>query len=475
MGSPQWSAPEILRGEPHDESADTYSYGVLLYEIMSQRLPYAGVDTFQVVMGVITRMLPRPEIPPDCEYPTQLVELMRSCWAEEPAQRPRFSQILDVADEALEQLALRPQLAGGAKTAAKARESASRMGVPGVLVASGWGSDNASEGTSQSMSSTPLDSRDRKVAVTLVDHVPESLSELSFKRGDSIRDIAPAWPRGDQVPRGTEEIWRGKLRGREGTFRRAHVCMSTLIVPLGGVQHGDGVVDDEYDTSNATLLNSCHGFEVFACSPLDGGARVRIAIMRTDSAEWRARSERQLSLMEEMSAIGCGHLIPLLRVVRPPREKRLVMVMPHMAGGDLFDRLERHGPVQEEQARSIAMQLLSGVAQLHGRHILHGDLQPAALLFESTDAQNPAMRIGAPLPAQRALRIQRLSRAHLAALRTLPLNGIRDQHPLAEMCTALAAKGYAPLRQMCCGLVGGCHPPATGWERWRVRAADLTT
>uniref|UniRef100_A0A7S3AHU0 Protein kinase domain-containing protein n=1 Tax=Haptolina ericina TaxID=156174 RepID=A0A7S3AHU0_9EUKA len=267
------------------------------------------------------------------------------------------------------------------------------MGVPGVLVASGWGSDNASEGTSQSMSSTPLDSRDRKVAVTLVDHVPESLSELSFKRGDSIRDIAPAWPRGDQVPRGTEEIWRGKLRGREGTFRRAHVCMSTLIVPLAGVQHGDGVVDDEYDTSNATLLNSCHGFEVFACSPLDGGARVRIAIMRTDSAEWRARSERQLSLMEEMSAIGCGHLIPLLRVVRPPREKRLVMVMPHMAGGDLFDRLERHGPVQEEQARSIAMQLLSGVAQLHGRHILHGDLQPAALLFESTDAQNPAMRI----------------------------------------------------------------------------------
>ena len=60
MGSPQWTAPEILRGQPHDESADTYSFGVLLYEIMAAKLPYEGVDTFQVVMGVITKMLPRP-------------------------------------------------------------------------------------------------------------------------------------------------------------------------------------------------------------------------------------------------------------------------------------------------------------------------------------------------------------------------------------------------------------------------------
>ena len=41
MGSPQWSAPEILRGKPHDESADTYSFGILLYEIMSCELPYS--------------------------------------------------------------------------------------------------------------------------------------------------------------------------------------------------------------------------------------------------------------------------------------------------------------------------------------------------------------------------------------------------------------------------------------------------
>ena len=59
---------------------------------MSRSLPYAGVDTFQVVMGVITRMLARPELPPDCAFAQQLQELMRRCWCEEPADRPRFNQ-----------------------------------------------------------------------------------------------------------------------------------------------------------------------------------------------------------------------------------------------------------------------------------------------------------------------------------------------------------------------------------------------
>ncbi len=47
MGSPQWTAPEILRGQPHDESADTYSYGLLMFELMAARLPSEGVDPFQ--------------------------------------------------------------------------------------------------------------------------------------------------------------------------------------------------------------------------------------------------------------------------------------------------------------------------------------------------------------------------------------------------------------------------------------------
>ena len=42
MGSPQWTAPEILRGGRYDERADSYSYGMLVYEVMARRVPYSA-------------------------------------------------------------------------------------------------------------------------------------------------------------------------------------------------------------------------------------------------------------------------------------------------------------------------------------------------------------------------------------------------------------------------------------------------
>ena len=45
QGSPQWTAPEVLRGAPPDERADVYSFGLLVYEVMSGRIPYDNCDT----------------------------------------------------------------------------------------------------------------------------------------------------------------------------------------------------------------------------------------------------------------------------------------------------------------------------------------------------------------------------------------------------------------------------------------------
>jgi len=100
MGSPMWTAPEVLRGEERDETADTYSYGMLLYEIMTRRLPYHDHAPAQVMMGVITNLLPRPELPPDCaeRYPEALQLLMGRCWVREPKERPHFDAILDAVE-----------------------------------------------------------------------------------------------------------------------------------------------------------------------------------------------------------------------------------------------------------------------------------------------------------------------------------------------------------------------------------------
>lgn len=50
-GTPQWSAPEVLRAEAADEKADVYSFGVVLYELATGLEPWAGVTPNQVGGG----------------------------------------------------------------------------------------------------------------------------------------------------------------------------------------------------------------------------------------------------------------------------------------------------------------------------------------------------------------------------------------------------------------------------------------
>lgn len=62
IGTAQWTAPELLRQQPHDERADVYSFGVVLYELASRRLPYGHAAQHMVEVGVITGKQPRPDV-----------------------------------------------------------------------------------------------------------------------------------------------------------------------------------------------------------------------------------------------------------------------------------------------------------------------------------------------------------------------------------------------------------------------------
>ena len=99
MGSPMWTSPEVLKGDARDEKADTYSYGMLLFELLTRQLPYRGYAGAQVINGVITNLLPRPELPDDAShYPEHLKELMRECWRFESERRPKFDDELDAIE-----------------------------------------------------------------------------------------------------------------------------------------------------------------------------------------------------------------------------------------------------------------------------------------------------------------------------------------------------------------------------------------
>ncbi|MQL81518.1 hypothetical protein Taro_013994 [Colocasia esculenta] len=63
---PEWMAPEVLRNEPANEKCDVYSFGVILWELATLRMPWSGMNPMQVV-GAVGFQNKRLEIPKEVD------------------------------------------------------------------------------------------------------------------------------------------------------------------------------------------------------------------------------------------------------------------------------------------------------------------------------------------------------------------------------------------------------------------------
>lgn len=91
-GTPQWMAPEVLRNEPSDEKADIYSFGVILWELATEKIPWDNLNSMQVI-GAVGFMNQRLDIPKDVD--PQWVAIIESCWHSEPQSRPTFQELVE--------------------------------------------------------------------------------------------------------------------------------------------------------------------------------------------------------------------------------------------------------------------------------------------------------------------------------------------------------------------------------------------
>ncbi|GLC44332.1 hypothetical protein PLESTB_000481300 [Pleodorina starrii] len=85
-----YMAPEAFEGHL-TMGSDTFSFGVLLWEMYTGQQPYAGLQAAQIVMGVQAGQLTL-EWPPDSD--PRIVELVEGCIQRNPAARPTFSQLI---------------------------------------------------------------------------------------------------------------------------------------------------------------------------------------------------------------------------------------------------------------------------------------------------------------------------------------------------------------------------------------------
>src|SRR5215213_3439834 len=69
IGTPDYMAPEMLRGEGAGSSADLYALGVVAYELLGGRTPFPGTNTPSIMYAHVHTPPPplrslRPELPP---------------------------------------------------------------------------------------------------------------------------------------------------------------------------------------------------------------------------------------------------------------------------------------------------------------------------------------------------------------------------------------------------------------------------
>ncbi|TKS87092.1 Mitogen-activated protein kinase kinase kinase 9 [Collichthys lucidus] len=91
-GTYAWMAPEVIRSSTFSKGSDVWSYGVLLWELLTGEVPFRGIDCLAVAYGVAMNKLALP-IPSTCPEP--FARLMEECWSPDPHSRPQFTAILD--------------------------------------------------------------------------------------------------------------------------------------------------------------------------------------------------------------------------------------------------------------------------------------------------------------------------------------------------------------------------------------------
>ncbi|CAL9054295.1 unnamed protein product [Musa banksii] len=91
-GTLPWMAPELLytSGNKVSEKIDVYSFGIVMWEILTGEEPYADMHYGEVIGGLLHNTL-RPPVPVSCNKDWR--NLMELCWAADPEQRPTFTQI----------------------------------------------------------------------------------------------------------------------------------------------------------------------------------------------------------------------------------------------------------------------------------------------------------------------------------------------------------------------------------------------
>jgi len=99
-GSLRYMAPEVVNNQPYNYKVDVYSFGIILWELLSNKKSFLNYDNEDEFVDQVVRGNKRLTINHKL-WPPKLIKLMNSCWDVDSTKRPAFSKIVDVLDTVL--------------------------------------------------------------------------------------------------------------------------------------------------------------------------------------------------------------------------------------------------------------------------------------------------------------------------------------------------------------------------------------
>ncbi|MBN9121987.1 MAG: serine/threonine protein kinase [Planctomycetes bacterium] len=103
VGTPGYICPEQVRGEEMDHRGDLYSVGIMMYELITGRLPFNGPTSMDILLAHATEYAPTfAELGLSGWVPAEIEELVFDTLAKDPQDRPQTArELADRYDNAL--------------------------------------------------------------------------------------------------------------------------------------------------------------------------------------------------------------------------------------------------------------------------------------------------------------------------------------------------------------------------------------
>jgi len=243
--------------------------------------------------------------------------------------------------------------------------------------------------------------REGQKAKALFDYEARAPDELSFKR----RDIITVLDKDEE-----DEGWyRGEIDGKTGLFPNNYVQLidkpagdppsaaaakapaaaacSAASTSAGGskleVPKSVRITSFTAEYTVSEMLGRGRFSQVRRCTQQRSGKSVAVKMMDLTDPELGTNlheAEREVvaevRILAELDHLGVVKLIETIKW-----EDKYYLVTEGLSGGDLFDRIERHGPYSEDDAAPLLLQVANAVSFLHERQVVHRDLKPDNLVF----------------------------------------------------------------------------------------------